>query len=61
MWLWLSRYMHTCIRVKRTITIPNTAAAGAVRKNCIPVSNCKSKINNTQVDDSHDIDVLMTM
>ena len=50
--------------LKETITIPNIAAAGAaannankkIFKNCAPFSNCISEINNTQVDDTHDID-----
>ena len=28
-------------------------------KNCASFTNCISRINNTQVDDAHDIDVVM--
>ena len=30
-------------------------------KNCIPFTNCISKINNTQVDNATDIDIVMPM
>ena len=58
------------IIVKGTITIANTADEGAANnitskkvifKNCAPFTNCISRINNTQVDDAHDIDVVMPM
>ena len=58
------------IIVKGTITIANTAAEGAANngtskkvifKNCVPFTNCISRINNTQVDDAHDIHVVMPM
>ena len=54
--------------VKGTITVPNTAAAGAavnntnkrvVFKNCAPFSDCITEINNAQVDDAQKIDVVM--
>ena len=31
----------------------------AVFKNCAPFSNCKSRTSNTQVEDAHDIDLVM--
>ena len=34
---------------------------GAVFKNCATFINCISKINNTQVDNSEDIDIVMPM
>ena len=30
-------------------------------KNCAPFTNCKSRINKTQVDDAHDVDGAMSM
>ena len=32
-----------------------------ILKNCIPLTNCIRKINNTQVDNAKDIDVIMPM
>ena len=54
------------IHVKGTITIRNTTAANnankkVIFKNCAPFTNCIIQINNTQVDDAHDIDVVMSM
>ena len=54
------------IHVKGTITIRNTAAANntnkkVIFKNFAPFTNCISQINNTQVDDAHDIDLVMSM
>ena len=61
--------MHEC-KFKGTIIVTNIAAQGAAAnnrnkgvtfKNFAPVINCISQTNNTQVDDAHDIDVLMLM
>ena len=30
-------------------------------KTCVPFTNCISWINNTQIDDAHDIDIVMPM
>ena len=30
-------------------------------KNCVPFTDCMSEINNTQVDNTKDIDVVMSM
>ena len=60
----LCDYNDAYIHIKGTITIPRTAAAGANpdnRKNCTPLTNCISKINNTQVDNAEGIDVVMPM
>ena len=55
---------------KGTVTVANTAAGAAtlininkkvIFKNCGPFTNCISRINNTQIDDAHDIDVVMLM
>ena len=63
-------YSHAYILVKGTISVNNTAAAGAVVnndnrkvifKNCAPFTNCISEINNTQVDNAKDIDIVMPM
>ena len=55
---------------KGTITVNNTAAAAAaaaanndyrkvIFKNCAPFTYCISEINNTQVDNTKDIDIVM--
>ena len=62
-------YSDACILVKGTITVNSTAAADAdanntnkkiVFKNCAPFTNCISEINNTQVDNTKDIDIVMS-
>ena len=58
------------ILVKGTITVPNTADAGAAVNdankkvgfnNCAPFPSCITKINNTQIDYAEDIDIVMPM
>ena len=53
-----------------TMTVPNTAVAGAtvnntnkkvIFKNCGPFTDCTTEINNKQVDHTHRIDVIMSM
>ena len=66
----LRDYSDAYILVKGTITVNNTAAAGAdannvnkkvIFKNCAPFTNCKTKINNTEIDTGKDIDIVMPM
>ena len=66
----LCDYSDAYILVKGTISVNNTAAAGAavnnddkkvVFKNCAPFTNCISEINNTQIDNAKDIDIVMHM
>ena len=66
----LCDYSDAYILVKRTISVNNTAAAGAganntnkkvIFKNCAPFTNCISEINNTQIDNAKDIDIVMPM
>ena len=65
----LCHYSDACIIVKGTITVNNTAAHGAadktnkkvIFKNCAPFTNCRTEINNTQVDNAQDIDIVMPM
>ena len=56
------------IIVKGTMTVANNAAQGQasnaankdiIFKDCVPFTKCISTINNTQVDDAHDIDAVM--
>ena len=63
-------YSDAYILIKRTISVNNTAAAGAtgnntnkkvIFENCAPFANCISEINNTQIDNAKDIDIVMTM
>ena len=58
-------YCDAYILIKGTMTVtPEISAArnDANRKatftNCVPFTNCISRINNTQVGDAHDIDVV---
>ena len=64
----LCDYSDTHMHVKETITVRNTAVTDAtannanekiIFKNCVLFTNCISKIINTQVDDAHDIVVVM--
>ena len=66
----LSDYSNAYILVNGTITVAKTAAQDlpnnatnkkVIFKNCVSFTNCISRINNTQVDDAHDIDVVMAM
>ena len=66
----LCDYSDAYILVKGTITVRNTAAADAnanntgkkvIFKNCAPFTICISEINNTQVDNTTDIDIVMPM
>ena len=58
------------ILVRGTLAVVNTGAQGqsnnptnkkVVLKNRAPFTNCINKINNTQVDDAHDINIVMPM
>ena len=66
----LCDYSDAYIFVKGTISVNNTAVAGAaanntnrkvIFKNCAPFTNCISEINNTQIDNGKDIDIVMPM
>ena len=66
----LCYYNDAYIPVKGTVTVNNTAAADAdtnntnkkvIFKDCAPFTNCISEINNTQVDNSKDIDIVIPM
>ena len=66
----LCDYSDAYILFKGTITVNNTAAAGAdanntnkkvIFKKCAPFTNCVSEINNAQVNNAKDIDILMLM
>ena len=66
----LCDYSEAYILVKGTISVKNTAAAGAgannnnkqvVFKHCAPFTDCISEISNTQIDSARDIDVVMPM
>ena len=66
----LCDYRDAYILVKGTVSVSNTAAAGAdanntnkkvIFKNCAPFTNCIIEINNTQVDNAKDIDIVMPM
>ena len=66
----LCDYRDAYILVKGTVSVNNTAAAGAdanntnkkvIFKNCASFTNCIIEINNTQVDNAKDIDIVMPM
>ena len=68
----LCHYGDSYILVKRTIRITgggDDAAArrahernkGVTFKNCAPFTKCISRINNTDIDDAHDVDIAMPM
>ena len=66
----LCDYSDAYIFVKRTITIENKAIAVAanspinkqvISKNCVPFSKCINGVNNTQVDDTHFVNLVMPM
>ena len=68
----LCDYSDAYILVKGTITITGAGADAAARqaderdkgvifKNCAPFINCKSEINNTEIDNAKDIDIVMSM
>ena len=66
----LCDYSDAYILVKGTINVNNTAAQGAaannddkkvIFKNCAPFTNCRSEVNNTQIDNAKDIDIVMPM
>ena len=64
--MWLQRRIY--IPVKETIIVQNTSLQeaaqnntdkNAVFKNFTPFLNCISQVNNTQLDNAHDIDIFM--
>ena len=68
----LCDYSDACILVKGKITINGAGADAAARqaderdkgvifKNCAPFINCKTEINNTEIDNAKDIDIVMPM
>ena len=68
----LCGYSDTYILFKGTIAITGEGADAAARqadvrnkgvifKNCAPFINCKSEINNTEIDNAKDIDIVMSM
>ena len=61
-------YSDSYILVKGTIAVAQATAAApdnankkVIFKNCAPFTNFTSRINNTQIDDGHDIVVIMSM
>ena len=62
-------YVDVYILVKGNITVNNTAATGdanntdkkVIFKNCATFTSCISKINDTQIDNTEYIDIVMMM
>ena len=68
LWSSLCDYSDAYILVRGTIIVPKETDAApnkvnkkVVLKNCVPFTNCTSRINNTQVDDASDLDVVIPM
>ena len=68
----LSQNADSYILVKGTITITGVGDnagerqaderdKGVIFKNCAPFTTCISRINNTDIDNAHDIDIAMPM
>ena len=65
----LCDYSDAYILVKGNLSVSNTAGAAAANntnkklifKNCAPFTNCLTKINNTQIDNTEYIDMVMPM
>ena len=66
----LCDHIDAYILVKGSISVGNTREARAttnnkdkkiIFKNCAPFTDCISEINNTQIDDTKDIDVVMSI
>ena len=65
-------FADSYILVKRTITITgedhnagerqaDERDKGVTFKNCAPFTKCINRINNTDIDNAHDIDIVMPM
>ena len=66
----LCDYSDAYILVKGNITVNNTAPEGAaanntnkkvIFKNCAPFTDCISKLNNTEIDNTGEIHIVMPM
>ena len=68
----LCNYRDAYILLKGRITITgagddvaarqaNERDKGVISENCAPFINCKSEINNTEIDNANDIDIVMPM
>ena len=66
----LCDYIDACILARGTITVPNKAVAAitinntnkkVILKNCAPLFECITGINNTKVDDTQKIDLIIPM
>ena len=68
----LCDYADSYIPVEGTITVTGEGADAAAEredgrdkvvtfKNCAPFTKCMSRINNTDIDNAHDIDIVMPM
>ena len=66
---YLCDYSDAYVHVKGTITVSNSGTAAApnnrnrkvIFKNCAPFTNCISEINDTHLDDAHDLGAVMPM
>ena len=61
----LCDYNDVCILVSAIIVVPNTAVAGSeqtiIIKNCTPFTDCRSEINNSQLDNAKEIEIVMSI
>ena len=65
-YIYIYIYIYICVKV--TILVPNSATVAVpanntnkkvIFKNCAPFTNFISEINNTQADDTRDIDIVI--
>ena len=52
-------HMYLLKELEETDAAPNNANEKGIFENCAPFTSCISRINNKQMDDAHDIDVVM--
>ena len=54
--------IHTCKRNNDVAArLADERNKGVTFKNCAPFTKCISRINNTDIDNAHDVDIVMTM
>ena len=57
----LCDYNHACILVRGDITVVAAPAAQVAFSNCAPFTKCKTKIDESTVDDAEDLDLVIQM
>ena len=57
----LCDYNDTYILVRGNITMARNIATRVAFKNCVPFTNCITKINVTKIDDAEDLDLVISI